>query len=200
MTPKQTERLKKEITKIKRALAADKRRWGGYYDDSQGLRYLPPELYLKLEDYTGALRYFNWFEKNFPDDEAFPVFLFEWTVTLFKTNRLQKAATKAFETYCSNIYLLAYFLQHELPNPDIKYSSNWSSPELTKHLPYKKEQNNLTDFTDWLEEVVASQRFKDFSQQYIDIQIQLKEESPGPKRSALVERQYTLLDDFDQAT
>ena len=42
MTSKQIERIKKKITKIKQALAADKRRWGGFYDDSQGLRYLPP--------------------------------------------------------------------------------------------------------------------------------------------------------------
>ena len=64
MTPKQIERIQNKIVKIKRALAADKRRWGGYYDDSRGLRYLAPEQYIKIRDYKGALRYFNWFNKT----------------------------------------------------------------------------------------------------------------------------------------
>jgi hypothetical protein len=60
MTPKQMEKIQNKIAKIKRALAADKRQWG-CYDDSRGLRYLTPALYLKLKDSGGAMRYFNWF-------------------------------------------------------------------------------------------------------------------------------------------
>jgi len=44
MTPKQEERTRSKIKMIKAELAADKKRWGGYYDDSRGLRYLPPAL------------------------------------------------------------------------------------------------------------------------------------------------------------
>ena len=64
-----------------RALAADKRQWG-CYDDSTGPRYLPPALYLKQQDFKGAMRYFNWFHKNFDDDAGYPTFLLEWTITL----------------------------------------------------------------------------------------------------------------------
>ena len=53
MAPKQIEKIQNKIAKIKRALAADKRQWG-CYDDSRGLRYLPPALYLKLQDYRGG--------------------------------------------------------------------------------------------------------------------------------------------------
>ena len=91
MTPKQAERLRANITQIKKELAADKRRWGGFYDDSRGLRYLPPALYLKLGDYSGANRYFNWFSKNFPNDMGYPIFLFEWTLALFKTKKITLA-------------------------------------------------------------------------------------------------------------
>ena len=38
MTEKQAEKLQLKIKKIKAELAADKRRWGGFYDDSRGLR------------------------------------------------------------------------------------------------------------------------------------------------------------------
>jgi len=43
MTPKQEERIRNKIARIRKELAADKKRWGGFYDDSRGLRYLPPE-------------------------------------------------------------------------------------------------------------------------------------------------------------
>jgi hypothetical protein len=102
MTPKQADRIRNKIIKIKKALAADKKRWGGFYDDSRGLRYLPPELYLKIEDYKGASRYFTWFEKNFPDDIGMPGFLFEWIVALYKTGKIKKAEKKALQTFFSN--------------------------------------------------------------------------------------------------
>ncbi|WP_241910479.1 hypothetical protein [Pseudotamlana carrageenivorans] len=89
MTPKQVERIQNKIKKIKKELAADKKHWGGYYHDGRGLRYLPPALYLKINDYTGALRYFNWFNKNFPEDSCYPIFMFEWTMTLFKRKKLK---------------------------------------------------------------------------------------------------------------
>lgn len=62
MTPKQTQRLSKKIADIKRALAAEKRRFGGY-DDSRGLRYLPTRYYIQLADYKGGLSYTRWFAK-----------------------------------------------------------------------------------------------------------------------------------------
>jgi hypothetical protein len=102
MTPKQAERIKTKIKRIKAELAADKKRWGGYYDDSRGLRYMPPRFYIQLGDYTGGLRYMNWFKKNFPNDSGFPVFLFEWTIILFKTGRLKEIAHKVFETFRRN--------------------------------------------------------------------------------------------------
>ena len=83
MTPKQSQRLIKKIADIKRALAAEKRKFGGY-DDSRGLRYLPTRYYLQLADYKGGLAYTRWFAKTFPDDIGFPDFLFEWAVLLFK--------------------------------------------------------------------------------------------------------------------
>ncbi|CAN5446966.1 hypothetical protein BH09BAC4_BH09BAC4_01530 [soil metagenome] len=49
MTPKQVQRLLKKITDIKRALAAEKRKYDGY-DDSRGLHYLHTCHYLQLSD------------------------------------------------------------------------------------------------------------------------------------------------------
>jgi len=187
MTEKQAQRLKDKITKIKRALAADKRRWGGYYDDSRGLRYLPPELYLKLRDYKGALRYFKWFEKNFSDDVGFPVFLLEWAIALFKTGNTTLAENKVLKTFMSNFYLLDKFLDREIIDKGISELSSWQFNSLSD-LPYSKNQIELSDFSVWLEQFMETEKFGKLSREVIDIERKLATEPAGPKRTALVAR------------
>ncbi len=130
MTDKQIQRLVKKIADIKKVLAAEKRKYGGY-DDSRGLRYLPTRYYLQLGDYKGGLAYTRWFAKSFPDDIGFPDFLFEWSVILYKTaladpRKLAEAKAKVWQTYCANTYILDKFLDHPL-QPLLKYErSNWA--------------------------------------------------------------------------
>lgn len=195
MTPKQIEIIQNKITKIKRALAADKRQWG-CYDDSRGLRYLPPALYLKLQDYKGAMRYFNWFHKNFDDDIGYPTFLLEWSITLFKNNKLKEAEKKVLETFFSNTYLIDKFLGKELLDLNISEHSNWENPELVDNLIYKHSDEELQDFTAWLSEFVISQKFYQYANEFIEIQRRLKTEPVGITRSQLVSRRYSLLDDY----
>ena len=59
MTEKQIEKVKEKIVKYKKALSADKRQWGGFYHDGNGIRYLIPQLYISIMDYKGGLKYFN---------------------------------------------------------------------------------------------------------------------------------------------
>lgn len=167
MTPKQAERIKTKITKIKKELAADKRRWGSFYDDSRGLRYLPPALYIKLGDYSGAKRYFNWFAKNFPDDMGYPIFLFEWTITLFKTRKKAQAEQMALETYRANTYLFDAFLQRPPHGRSIREWSNWASKELAADLPYSETDKELTDFAKWLEALMDSKTFQQFAEDFL---------------------------------
>jgi hypothetical protein len=197
MTPKQVERIKNKITKIKRELSADKKRWGGYYDDSRGLRYLPPELYLKISDYSGALRYYNWFDKNFPDDCGFPIFLFEWTITLFKTKRIKQAEKKAMETFYSNTYLIDKFLNKEFLDFDKSENSNWEYSSLAEQLIYSKDQNELIDFADWLENFIKTEKFYAFANKFIGIESVLKTEPIGEKRTKLVKEKYKMIENIN---
>lgn len=105
MKEKQIERVKAKIDQFKKALARDKQYLGGQHRDGQGIRYIIPEQYIKIEDYKGALRYFTWFNKAFPDDSCYPIFLFEWTFVLFKCEKLKDAEKKTHRTFFSNTYL-----------------------------------------------------------------------------------------------
>lgn len=159
MTLKQTERIQTKIAKIKKALAADKKRWGGFYDDSRGLRYLVPELYLKIQDYSGALRYFNWFNKNFPEDSGYPVFLFEWAITLFKKGNIKAAKAKIIETDLANAWIIPTFLQVENSRQSSKTFSSWEAQDVAEGMGYSTTDDELSDFSEWLNDFVSSAEF-----------------------------------------
>lgn len=196
MTPRQTEKIKNKIAQVKRALSADKRQWGGQWHDGNGLRYLQPGLYLQLQDYNSALKYFKWFDKNFPDDSCHPIFLFEWTITLFKTGDIKGAEKKALLTFFSNTYIFDKFLCKEFLHLEKYEGSNWEWASLTEDFPYSKDQTELRDFVDWLSQFLTSDKFYKVANEFVDIKRQLKTELIGQTRSSLVKRRYSLLDNY----
>ena len=166
MTPRQIENIKKEIRSIRATLVAEKRKFG-CFDDSRGLRYVPPRLFIKIQDYKGGLTYLNWFEKNFNDDIGMPDFLFEWLIILFKTNNLKKAERKAFKTYFSNTYLFdKYFGRQIIPIKKYEYS-NLTSFEFVEYFNYSSEEKELSDFTEWLKNFENLERFQRKKNNYI---------------------------------
>ncbi|MCG9900821.1 MAG: hypothetical protein MH132_12525 [Hydrotalea sp.] len=185
MTPKQIESAKKKIADIKRTLAAEKRKLG-CYDDSRGLRYLPTKYYIQLNDFIGGLSYLKWFDKNFPDDEGFPEFLFEQTIILFKCDKTKQAQQKAFQTFCSNPYWFDKFFGRSFSHFDLWHSSNLTKPEYTKSLIYSSTDPKLTDFSVWLDNLISTDDFVTIKNSYIDILKRLKTESDLEMRYYLV--------------
>lgn len=193
ITPKQEDRIRTKIKRIRKALFDERRKFGGYMD-SRGLRYAPPELFLKINDYRGAMVYFRWFHKNFPDDIGFPIFLFEWAITLFKYGKIKEAKKKILQTFCSNTYLIDHFLGEELVDWGIYKSSNWEETNITENLIYRNDQEELADFAKWLRDFSRSEVYTQISQEFIEIKRQLLTEPQGKKRSELVKRSFGLLD------
>lgn len=195
MTPKQEERIRIKIARIRKELAADKKRWGGFYDDSRGLRYLPPEQFIKLRDYKGGLRYLRWFNRTFPDDNGFPIFLFEWTLILFKTGNLKEAEKKALQTFFENNYLFDKFLGKELILIEKQESSNWETAELAEFLEYSKSDPEFADFGEWLENFQTSEKFYKFANELIETEKLISTEPVGKTRSELINKRRRLLDE-----
>ena len=113
MTPKQQERIKNKIKRIKSELAADKKSWGGHYHDGRGLRYIPTSLYIQLDENTGGLRYVNWFDKNFPEDVGAPDVIFEFILILFKAKKLKEAEKKSNEVSRGDRFYTRYLFWKE---------------------------------------------------------------------------------------
>lgn len=196
MTSKQVERIKTKIKRIKAELAADKKHWGGYYHDGRGLRYLPPALYVQIVDYTGGLRYINWFRKHFPDDSAYAKFFFECAIILFKTKRLKEAERKIFKTFFTNTYVLDKFFERPII-PIEKYEMSYGEePAYCEHFPYTHKQDELADFSKWLQEYQKSDKFISLSTKLVAIFKRLKNEKDSETRSYLINQAYSLKKDL----
>jgi hypothetical protein len=191
METKKAERLRKKIATIKRALAAEKRRFGEY-DDGRDLRYLPLALFIKLQDYPGGLRYTKWFQKNFPGDMAVPDFLFEWTIILFKNGKLIEAEKKAYQAFCSNTYLFDKFFGKPIV-PIKKYESfNLEHAAFTENLAYSSKQVPLRDFSAWLEQITTTEKFIRLSTKFIAVQKRMKTETDQETWGYLMKWSYQL--------
>lgn len=193
MTPKQEERIRIKIARIRKELAADKKRWGGYYDDSRGLRYMPPELFIKLKDYKGGLRYLRWFNRTFPDDIGYPTFLFQWMLILFKTGNLKETEKKAFETFFANNNLFDKFLEKEHLSIKKKESSNGETPDLPETFLYSKNDPEFADLAEWLENFRISDQFHKFANELKEIERKLAAESDVETRGALIDKRQHLI-------
>lgn len=196
MTEKQQERIRLKIKNLKSELAADKKRWGGFYDDSRGLRYLPLEYYIKLKDYSGGKRYINWFYKNFPDDGGFPEFLFECTMVLFYSNNLKEAIRKLFETFSSNTYIIDKFLGNKINQIEKYEGSNIEEIEYLNYFNYTSADEDLSEFTKWLTETYNSDLFKSAASEHFELQQQLKTEHEYEKRVEIGKKKRALVDRF----
>ena len=195
MTPKQIERIQSKIKQIRLALAAEKREFGAF-DDSRGLRYLPLEYYIKIQDFKGGLNYTRWFQKNFPDDIGFPEFLFEWTIILFKLGKLEDAEKMALKTYFANAYLFDKFFKRQIIKIDKWEWSNWEGSEIAEEFQYSCNDKNLLDCTEWLEQLENTDRFKSKVDRFLEIQKALKEEDSTEKRKQLVREADQLIEDY----
>lgn len=196
MTENQVNRVRAKIAKIKKALAADKKHRGGYYHDGGGLRYVQPELYIKLEDYTGALRYFNWFNKHFSDDVGSPLFWFQYALTLFKTKRVEKAKSQIIQTHFLNEYLIDYFLDPKSIE-HTNLNKNWPIEMLVKYFDYKKE--SFPEFSQWLATFSESREFKDLKKEIAEIDLKLETETKRSIRAALLSKRSDLITNTKKA-
>ena len=185
MTPKQIERIRFKIKQVRASLAAEKRKFGAYYD-SRGLRYLPLNYYIQLQDYKGGFTYTRWFQKTFPDDIGFPDFLFEWTVILFKTGKVENAERMAIKTYFSNTYLFDKFFNRPIIQIDKYEFSNWQSPDIIQHFNYSSSYEDLLEFSNWLKAFEETDRFKKIVDRFLEIQKALKHENSTVKRRQLL--------------
>jgi hypothetical protein len=193
MTEKQIERIRTKIKKIRYSLAAEKRKFG-CFDDSRGMRYIPPGLFIKIGDFKGGLTYLKWFKKNFPDDIGFPDFLFAWTIILFENGKIKDSKRKAIETFFSNTYIFDKFFGREIIPIEKSENSTIETPEFCDYFEYSHEQKELSDFSEWLAEYEKSEEFKTLTTKFIELNKLLLNEDDREIRKQLLDQERKLID------
>jgi hypothetical protein len=186
MTKKQIDRIKKTIKFYRARLAAEKRMHGDY-DDSAGLRYAIPELHFQISDYKGALVYFRWFSKVFPDDNGFPLFNLLWSAAFFENNKIPEALQKAYETAFSNTYLLDLIAGRDTVQLDKSEPIGYENLEYAKEIYKDCIQLVTLEFQIWISNRSEYDDFKANLNKFINIQKLIKDEPVGPMRSSLLQ-------------
>ena len=161
LTPAQITRIQTRIINLRKILAADRARFGGY-DDSAGRRYTILNLYFSIGDYKGAANYLRWFFKNFPDDAGFPFFWVEACMTYFYNKKLDQARSMAFNAFVANPYVWEVFFTGTVTEVEgIEPSSNWEGLELALQLPYRANQEQYADFCTWLQDCLVESKMQE---------------------------------------
>jgi hypothetical protein len=195
MTDKQIQKIQKRIKAYRAILANEKKRFGGYMD-SGGIRYVISELYLQIRDYKGAMTYFRWFSKAFPDDIGFPAFNLFWAATLFENNKIQESLRKVYETAFSNTYLLDLIAGKEAKPIDKSELIGFENLDYAKQI-YKGCIELITlEFQIYLTALIDDKGFTDNLNKYIALQKLIKDEPDGQMRSHLINESAK----FEQAT
>ena len=191
MTDKQIERIKKTIKIYRARLAAEKRRFHGYFDNG-GSRYIIPEFYLKIADYKGALTYFRWFTREFPDDSGFPSLNLFWTLTLYQNKKIIGAKSKAYKTAFSNTYLIDLICNKETIGIDKSELDGSESLVYARQIVEGCIKLLTPEFKDWICTLNETDDFKSNLNKFISLQKLIKDESTGPLRSKLVNESSKL--------
>jgi hypothetical protein len=189
MTEKQFERIKKTIKFYRTRLAAEKQMHGDY-DDSAGLRYAIPELHFQIRGYKGALVYFRWFSKTFPDDAGFPFFNLLWSAAFFENNKIPQALQKAYETTFSNTYLLELIAGRDTVQLDKSEPIGYENLEYAKEIYKDCIQLITLEFQIWVSNRSEHDDFKANLNKFISIQKLIKDEPVGPMRTELIQESY----------
>ncbi len=191
--PREPRKIRERIRRYERGLRKEVEQFGGI-DDSYGKRYLLGPLYLLVGDVAGAVRSFEWFEQTFPNDAGEPFHSLCWTLALYRSGNVAKATQKLWHTMLSNLYLIPHLLGEEQPELDIWHSSNTETQDYVQYLAPELEALWDTSALQWARETYDRADFRQVRTRYIEIDHQLRDEHPGPRRSQLVKEAFTLRD------
>lgn len=181
MTPNQKERIQNKIKQIRKEIYEEKKRWGGYHD-GRGLRYIPFELYLQIQDFKGGLTYLRWFTKTFPEDIGMPTITLMSSLINFKNNKIKDAEKKALQTLFADSSVLDIFMSRPIQNEN---ESNFDLKSIKNFFLELEKQNDLTDFKKWLTEFEKSESYKNYRIEYQSLREKQKTETSQPLRDKL---------------
>jgi hypothetical protein len=178
--------------RLKRALLAEKRKFGGI-DDGHGKRYLISPLFVLAGALDEALAFYKWYERNCADDSGDPLHYLFWSLALYRTGAIDRAANKLLETMVQNVYLLPALVGLAAPTHELWHSSNLEMPEYAASIPPDLRPALSTEECSWIKEQLESFRFRRVLDEYVSTYRALKDERDVGKRTRIVDSWYAFV-------
>ena len=192
MTEKQIEEIRTKIRSNRARLRAEQKKYGTCRD-SEGKRYYIAELYAKIRDFKGALRYFRWFEEEFPQDIGHPLFHFIWTVALVENNRTEEAKKKAYTIAFSNTYLFDLLLDRPVKQMDKSELISFESLKFAEEIKEICKKYGTERFFSWLAEFVESDEYRNNLNAFINLSKKIKHTEQGEERRNLLKQERDFI-------
>lgn len=183
--PDDPKKIKARIKSYERSLRKELA-ISSFIGDGYGKRYLLGPLYMLLGDVEGAIKSYEWFENNYPDDIGEPLQYITWTLALYRNGDMQAASDKLIQTMLMNLYMVPYMIGPKPKELDIWHGSNYAELEYIEYLPVEVFHLWHFEELDWARKLYHSPRFEKIRDRYIEIHKELKTEEPGKRRSELV--------------
>jgi hypothetical protein len=165
----------------------------GFYRDRAGKRYELGPGYMLLGDDNGALRSFQWFDREFSDDIGEPGQLLCWSLALYRAGDQAGATRKLRHTMLSNLYVLPHLLGEDIAELDIWHGSNWEDSDYLAFIPGAYWSLWSEEECQWAANLYRSPEFTAVRERWIDIGGALLTTPRGAERSELVMEMYQLM-------
>jgi len=192
MTEKQIEKIKLAIKKNRAALSAEKRKFGGFFDNS-GRRYYISDLYIKIADYKGAITYKKWFDKNFPDDIGSSLLSLNWSIAYFELGKIAEAKIYTIDTAFQNIYLHDLLIGKEVKRIGM-YEHGHDMLDVAKSIIKDYKKIVTQTYLEWLTVFMDTDEYKEPINKYIELSKLLKDENDKDKWIELLDQISELED------
>jgi len=192
--PTDPKKIRQRIRSYERKLAQEERELGAV-DDSYGKRLLLGPLYMLAGDLDGALAHFKWYEEKFPDDSPEPFQYLTWALALHRAGRGEEAFRRLYRTVLANLYLVPYLLGEGLQDLGFEPFSSDESIEYARAIPDELLALWDDEARSWARSVLDDPRVREKCKRFVEIQRELDNERPGPRRTELI-RERSALEDY----
>lgn len=201
--PKDPKKIRERIKRYERIFRKEYKEHG-FYGDGFGKRYLLGPLYLLMDDLEGAIKSFEWFQSEFPDDGGEPGHNLCWTLLLYRKGDLELASKKLRESMLMNLFIIPRLLGLEISGTELEKIIEVEDTTF-KGVAYCQDESFYIDeipsqfFSlwsddelEWVSFLYNSLEFKTVEARVIEIERELKTLSRGSRRTKLCKELFSI--------
>ena len=195
--PSDKKKIKARIREYERKMQKQKELIGGI-DDGAGNRYLLGPLYMLLDDIEGALKSFEWFDREFPDDSGDLLQYVCWAIVLKRARQNAAASEKLLATVMQNVYIIPFILGRKIEREDMWHASNIEDVDYLGYIPDEIMKALTEADKKWIANEYDKERTQIVRAKYVALHRDLDDLPVGPERSRAVEQVFRMKDlDFE---